>query len=185
MTWSKFDDGYDEHEKVLSAWFATPPNAVGLHVLATTVCNRRLSDGVVPPTWLQTMLPPGGRWRRHYAATLDAAVTSGLFDVLDAGSTAQFVDIAETEIVVGPFPEARYLVHDFLDRHESSVTVKTRRAAKQRSRARERVRPPARVGAPASRPDPTRPDRDLSLLPQQGSEREIPNLVGLAGEGAA
>lgn len=123
MTWSRFDDRYDEHEKIDSAWHAFPPNPVGLHVMATTACNRWLSDGVVRPLWLAGKLPQAKARNAILAAMLELE----LFDLLPAGQQLRVRDGGNHEIVLGPFPEDRYIVHDFLDRHDSSVQVKERR----------------------------------------------------------
>ncbi len=176
MTWSKFDDVYDEHERIEDAWHAFPANPVGLHVMATTACNRWLSDGVIRPRWIAKQLPKTAERRRVLAYMLDAE----LLDMLPAGETREAVDVAGASVTIGPFDEPRYLVHDFLDRHESAQTVKAKRA-KDAQRKREGRHPdsvgrpggrpggrradsdgspphaPAGAPAPASRPDPTRP----------------------------
>lgn len=196
MTWSRFDDGYDEHEKVQDAWHSEPA-AIGLHVMATTACNRWLSDGVIRPRWLQAQLPE----KRLREKTLRVLVDVELFDVIPAGDTITVQDSDDNEIVLGPFEEPRYLVHDFLDRHDSSVQVKARRAAdaerKRRGRRKDSARSPEDVRADADRtppgipadsarnplasrargrvgarphPDPTRPDpQGEGAVPPKGS----------------
>jgi len=131
MTWSKFDDGYDEHEKVDAAWDREPA-AVGLHVMATTACNRWESDGVTRPKWLLGKLPS----KKQRERVLDCMVDVGLFDLLPAGEIREVRDSDGNWITLGPFSEDRYVVHDFLDRHESSVQLRARRdadAARKRS----------------------------------------------------
>lgn len=187
MTWSRFDDGYDEHPKIEAGWFAHPPNPVGLHAMATTCCNRRLTDGVVPPRWLDAML--NGPWSERREAVLETMVRVELFDLLAAGETLAVTDSSGNELRLGPFMEDRYVVHDFLDRHDSSVQVKARRAADAARKRRRTIdfqpdssripgglraestatpdglpsdsgrlaRARERGRAPASRPDPTRP----------------------------
>lgn len=125
MTWSKFDDRYDEHDKVEEAWFRHPPNPVGLHVMATTACNRWLSDGVIKPRWLASMLPKP----KDYETVLATMVDVELFDLLPEGEQATLTDSDGEPVVVGPFAEDRYLVHDFLERHDSKRQVTARRAA--------------------------------------------------------
>lgn len=136
MTWSRFDDGYDEHEKIDEAWHAFPPNPVGLHVMATTACNRWLSDGVIRPRWIAEKLPK----RRDRDQILSEMVAVELLDMLPAGEIRTLIDTANppNEITVGPFPEDRYLVHDFLDRHDSSVQVKDKRRRDADRKARNR-----------------------------------------------
>ena len=154
MTWSRFDDLYDEHEKVEEAWEAEPAT-IGLHVMATTASNRWLSDGVIRPRWLKVKLPNSKLRDR----TLGALVNAGLFDVLPAGQVLRAEDTNGNLIEHGPFPEDRYVVHDFLDRHPSSVMVKERRRADSERKARGRQsdsrRSPRGIQKESARPDPT------------------------------
>lgn len=106
------------------AWFAFPPNPVGLHVLATTACNRWLSDGAIRPRWLNAMLPV----RKTRQRVLAYMVENGMFDLLPAGKSLSIEDKDGWPATVGPFDEDRYLVHDFLQRHECAAHVKDRRA---------------------------------------------------------
>jgi hypothetical protein len=172
VTWSRFDDLYDEHENVEDAWFSAPPNPVGLHVMATTACNRWLTDGVIRPRWLERMLPK----QREREQILDLMVQHNLFDFLPAGQTAELVDSDEAVVVLGPFTEARYVVHDFLDHHDSRRQIKERRTKdaerKRRGRRLDSSETPdgvradsegspkhrASAGARASARVPTRPD---------------------------
>lgn len=191
MPWSRFDDGYDEHERVENAWFAFPPNPVGLHVMATTACNRWQSDGVIRPRWLTTRLPD----RKDRERILAYVVANALFDFLAAGATRELVDSDGNRIVVGPYEEDRYLVHDFLDRHESSVQTRARRALdserKRKGRRPESAGSPGGIradsdvesgGSPLTRgsarpqalPDPTHPNKTEreAATPQSASARE-------------
>lgn len=194
MTWSRFDDGYDEHEKIENAWFDDDAT-IGLHAMATTACNRWLSDGVIRPRWLQHKLPAP----RKRTSVLALMVRHGLFDLLEAGQQRILNDDAGNEIPVGPFDEDRYIVHDFLDRHDSSLMVKDRRrkdAERKKPRTTtesaalpsglhtdsgrnpsgshtdsngSRMRP--REGAPAH-PDPTLPNQDPPSPPKGGRQRD-------------
>lgn len=155
MTWSKFDDGYDEDDPVEEAWFAFPPNPVGLHVQATTACNRWLSDGVIKPRWITYKLPdPAAR-----AAVLAGCVAHELFDLLPVGERRMLVDQDGNEITVGPFAEDRYLVHGFLKYHESALQIKARRAkdaaTKRRNRASQRSPSGVRRDVPTDVPPDT------------------------------
>ena len=185
MTWSRFDDLYDEHDKVQRAWDADHAT-IGIHVMATTACNRWLSDGVVRPRWLLGVLPD----KRERERVLQALVEVELFDVLTAGDTVIVLDSGENEIVLGPYPEDRYVVHDFLERHDSSVQVKERRRKDAERKARVRhssagsppgvrsdITPdsagspgPPRGRARASRPDPTLPS-PTETPPQPPADR--------------
>jgi hypothetical protein len=157
MTWSRFDDGYDEHEKIQDAWDAEPAT-IGLHVMATTACNRWLSDGVIRPRWIQRTLPD----KRHRERVLAVMVEVGLLDLLPAGETRHVTDLADNLVEIGPFDEARYVVHDFLDRHDSSVMVKEkrRRDAERKARGRSGGRLADSVESPRDvRADSTRTPR--------------------------
>ncbi len=79
MTWSRFDDAYDEHEKVQDCWHAFPPNPVGLHVMATTACNRWLSDGVIRPRWITEKLPKPSDQRKLLGHIVEVADRDTLF----------------------------------------------------------------------------------------------------------
>lgn len=169
MTWSRFDDGYDEHEKVDEAW-ERDRAAVGLHVMATTACNRWLSDGVIRPRWLLHKLPN----RRERERTLRALIDVELFDVLAAGQTAVLVDSDGNGIPVGPFPEDRYIVHDFLERHDSSLQVKERRRLDAERKARERAAKNGRTVGPVKRPAGHPADEPTALeppVPPKGNRR--------------
>lgn len=202
MTWSRFDDLYDEHEKIADAW-ESDRATIGMHVMATTACNRWLSDGVIRPRWLAQKLPQP----RERARVLAALVQAGLFDLLPAGEQRVLFDTPvrgqeqPNEIVVGPFDEDRYIVHDFLDRHHSSVQVETKRAqdaARKRNGRQQDTEPspngihaesdgttsgrraesshsragaPA-AGAPASRPVPTQSRPVPPNPPRGGRQRE-------------
>lgn len=122
MTWSRFDDGYDEHEKVQEAWHCAPA-AVGLHAMAITMCARRQTNGVIPVRWIAQMLPAA----RVRNASVRALVDVGLFDILAAGDIAELENPRGGTVTVGPFPEDRYLVHDFLEYNPSTVEVERNR----------------------------------------------------------
>jgi hypothetical protein len=180
MTWSKFDDLYDEHEKVEDAW-EQERATVGLHVQATTHCNRLLTDGVIQPRWINRKLPE----RRERERVLAVMLATGLFDLLPAGETRVIVTKTGEQVTLGPFGEDRYVVHDFLDRHDSKATVMARREAESaRKRAARSKRSPdgqapggradssrtaagiqAESGDPPARVIPTRPDPTETRTP--------------------
>ena len=116
MTWSRFDDRYDEHEQVEDAWFSFPANPVGLHVMATTACNRWNSDGVIKPRWLLTKLPDGKIRERILAAM----VKYELFDLIPAGETRDYATGDGEVVTLGPFDSERYVVHGFFKFHDSA-----------------------------------------------------------------
>lgn len=194
MTWSKFDDGYDEHEKIEEAWDRDRAT-VGLHAMATTACNRWLSDGVIRPKWLRLKLPSKRERERVLRAMLDVE----LFDLLRAGDTLVVTDSDDNEITLGPFDDDRYVVHDFLDRHDSSVQVKAKRKRDAERKAKTRretgnVRSDSKRipsgfqadsagsslasragagGGPPAPPDPTRPDQEPPYPPEGGQAADL------------
>jgi 5-methylcytosine-specific restriction endonuclease McrA len=109
MTWSRLDDLYDDHPKVLAAMHMNPL-AVALHVTAITASSRRESDGLVDPFWLLARVPD--RKRREEALAL--LVRLGLFDVVAVGDVLTLTDSAGFSAEMGPFDEPRYVVHDYL-----------------------------------------------------------------------
>lgn len=169
MTWVKWDDGYDESEKVEDAWDAERAT-IGLHAQATTCCARRETDGVVPPRWLKAKLPE----RRERQRVLAVMVKTRLFDVLPAGETVELPVKRGPAITVGPFDEDRYLVHDYLDHNDSSAYLQARRAADSERKAAggrngnpngfraDSKRNPSGIQAASESPDPTRPDPTTS-----------------------
>jgi hypothetical protein len=186
VTWSKFDDLYDEHEKVEDAW-ERERATIGLHVQATTYCNRLLTDGVIHPRWLRRKLPE----RRERDRVLVVMVECGLFDLLHAGETITVTPKGGGLVTLGPFPEDRYVVHDFLDRHDPKAIVQARREAEaERKRTSRSARSPksvhpdvqadaARTAAgiraasddPPARVIPTRPDPTIPPLPPEGGRK--------------
>lgn len=140
MTWSKFDDRYDENEHVEDAWFEYPPNPVGLHVMATTACNRWLSDGLVRARWIASMLDHHPLMRtKDVAPFLDAMVAHELFDRIKVGDTLTVHDSDGETVVFGPYADVQYVVHNFLLHHDSKRQVKARRSADaERKRAGRR-----------------------------------------------
>lgn len=168
MTWAKFDDGYDDHPKVMAVT-QTNPLAAALHPQAITASARRESDGLVDQFWLQAKIP-SARKRQHALQTL---VELGLFDVLPAGEQRQACDQKGWEVVLGPFEHDRYIVHDFLDFNDSSAYLADRRRRDaERKRGESNGTPrgshPDSNGSPSAsrargsagagpRPDPTRP----------------------------
>jgi 5-methylcytosine-specific restriction endonuclease McrA len=136
VTWSKFDDLYDEHEKVEDAW-EQERATIGLHAMATTYCSRQGSDGVIAPRWIRRKLPN----ERERARVLRALVEVGLFDVLPAGETVVLLDRDGEEVVVGPYAEDRHMVHDYLHHNDSAGKLKRNREWDRRRKELERDRP--------------------------------------------
>jgi hypothetical protein len=181
VTWTKFDDRYDDTGKVKRAWRRNG-YAVGLHAMAATACSRHESDGLVDPEWLSEKL--GALPARARNATLETAVDLKLFDPLPAGQTRTLTDTKGFSVTVGPLGEDAYLVHDYLVYNDSSAYLSERRRKEAVRKAEQRAkheaklsgRTPAPVpaesqqdnnGTPVGRdaesedPDPTRPDPTL------------------------
>ena len=169
MTWSKFDDLYDEHEKVEDAW-EQERATIGLHVQATTYCNRLLTDGAIHPRWLRRKLPD----RRERERVLGVMVDVGLFDLLPAGDILTFSPKEGDPVQVGPFAEDRYIVHDFLDRHDSKATVEARREADAGRKRKGRVKPTPDGVQPDSAADSERTDAGVRGASDDPPARVIP-----------
>jgi hypothetical protein len=74
VTWFKVDDSFHSHPKVL----ATPPEALGLWVVAGAWSSAHLTDGVVPDRVLPLLLPDSPRLARDL-------VTAGLWKRVRGG----------------------------------------------------------------------------------------------------
>ncbi len=167
MTWARFDDGYDDHPKVMAAIHANAL-AAALHPQAITASARRDSDGLVDPFWLLAKVPSAAKRK----AALAVLVELRLFDLLPAGETRTLTDTKGWEVTIGPFSEDRHLVHDYLNYNDSSACIadKRRREAERKARGRttqagrnpgvvraDNERTPAGIQADTDGPDPTRP----------------------------
>lgn len=180
MTWVRFDDIYDDTEKVDGAW-EDEPMTVGLHVQATTHCARHESDGVVSNRWLRRKLPA----TKTRTRVLDAMVKWRLFDLLTAGEIRELPAKRGPAITVGPLTEDHYLVHGYLEHNDSSAYLADRRARDAERKAAggrngspvgirtDSKRSPAGIRADSNgsrngihsdseSPDPTRPDPTAS-----------------------
>lgn len=112
MTWSKFDDRYDDNRKVKKAW-RNDSAAVGLHAMAITYSSRHETDGIVDLDWLEEKMPNAKARERVVGVLVDA----GLFDPIDGD---------------------RFQVHDYLDFNPSSVQLdEKRRKDAERKRQRQ------------------------------------------------
>ena len=179
MSWSRFDDLYDEHDKVEDAW-EQDRATVGLHVMATTHCNRLSTDGVVRPRWLRRKLPT----EKERSRVLAVMVEVGLFDLLPAGEIVTVRDSDGEAITLGPFAEDRHIVHDFLLRHDSSRQVKERRkadavrkaASRRRGRRAESERSPEDVRADSGRtPGGVQPESGASRTCGRAGAQAFPD----------
>lgn len=127
-------------------------------------------------------------------------VEHSLLDLLPAGASVDLLDSDGNVIPVGPFEEDRFLVHDFLDRHDSSIQTKARRAtdaARKRAgrRSESSGSPVGRGsdtgGSPVTRgrgsrrplPDPALPDQNPPQPPASGGSQGTGDALG--GKGLA
>jgi hypothetical protein len=111
MTWFKVDDSFHSHPKVL----ATSPAALGLWVVAGAWSGANLTDGFVPDSALQRLLPDS-------AELADVLVTAGLWRRAKGG----------------------HRFHDWGDYNPNSSDVKKERdAARERMRNLRAKRKPA------------------------------------------
>jgi hypothetical protein len=110
VSWSRFDDLYDDNRKVKKAW-RLQPAAVGLHAMAITYSSRHETDGYVDLDWLEEKLPNA----RNRERVLRALVETGLLEAVDDG---------------------RFQVHDYLDYNPSSAQLQDRRRKDAERKAR-------------------------------------------------
>jgi hypothetical protein len=139
----------------------------------------------VSPVQLERKIPKD----KERAAVLATMLEVGLFDLIPAGEQRVAADSDDVWVELGPFPEDRYAVHDFLERHDSRRQVLDRRrkdsARKTRGVRRDSERIPrgfqaesagipddSLAGAPATRPDPTRPDPVPPCSPPRGGRQK-------------
>jgi hypothetical protein len=167
VTWSRLDDLYDDHPKVLAAMHMNPL-AVALHVTAITASSRRESDGLVDPFWLLARVPD----RKRRVEVLRVLVELALFEVLAPDRAYVFTDTAGFSVTLGPFPDERYVVHGYLDFNPSSAQLQDRRRRdserKAGGRRKESAESPNGVHADTDR-NPSGPSR--------GSARALPQPI--------
>ena len=70
MAWTRIDDDFYSHPKIIEAG----AEAVGFHVMAMSYCARYTLDGHVPPAWFNQL---AGKRARAVAAKL---IEVGLWD---------------------------------------------------------------------------------------------------------
>lgn len=115
MSWSRFDDGLDEHRKVEALIESNELRglaAVGLWTLSITSSNRRLTDGEVSTAALRKLAP------RHGAGLAGELVEVRLYDL----------------------PGAVHVVHDYLDYNPSRASVIEKRRKDSERKAAGRAR---------------------------------------------
>jgi hypothetical protein len=110
MAWSKLDDNFYDHPKVISVWKRNP-GAVGLHCRALTYCARHLTDGVLSVAAVEALSPD----QRDRVGQIEALVEE----------RAWYWDEARSV----------YVIHDFLDYHP---TKGEREAERKKERERKR-----------------------------------------------
>lgn len=124
MTWTKVDDQFHAHPKVLRAWHSYRPS-LGLWALALSYTGAYLTDGHVPDPFVRGALGSATERRRAVSALTD----SGLWVPVERG----------------------WEFHDFHDFNESAAAVLERRASRAPADVRGGARP-ARPRASAQAP---------------------------------
>lgn len=122
MSWVRYDDRFDDVDKVQAAW-ERDRATIGLHVMATTFCARHDTDGVVSNRWLRQKLPTARERNRVLVIMLEER----LFDLLTTGEIREIQPKRGEIVTVGPFAEDVYLVHDYLQHNDSSAYLGQRR----------------------------------------------------------
>lgn len=145
MTWTKLDEGFIDHPKVL----AVGPLAAYLHVSALVYCNRQLTDGVIAKAVVGRLVDWSGVteagavvdvWR-----LVDRLVDAGLWEAnAQAGAQANGAARAVANA---------YVIHDFLvyqpSREEALAKRRVRSEAGRLGGQRSAEARKARSGAPA------------------------------------
>lgn len=85
MAWAKFDDRYDDNEKVKRAWKRSPA-AAALHAHAITWSSRHETDGIVKAEWIQERFDIARMKPKDRKDALDTLIETGLFISLDGES---------------------------------------------------------------------------------------------------
>lgn len=114
MAWSKLDDNFYDHPKVISVW-ARNPGAIGLHVRALTYCARHLTDGDLTPAAVEALSPDQG----DRVGQIEALVEE----------KAWYWDEARSV----------YVIHDFLDYHPSKDEREADRKKERERKRKERA----------------------------------------------
>lgn len=110
--WSRLDDGFFEHPKVIAA--GRDPR--DLYLVALTYAARYLTDGLIPAGVIESL-----------------ALTAGAADAWDAAARLVAVELWE-EVPGG------YLIHDWHDYNESGAAVRERRRKNAERQAAFRAR---------------------------------------------
>ena len=111
MPWSKLDDSFYDHEKVVAAGTL----GAGLFALALSYTARKLTDGFVP----RGMIPRLVADVDDPIALADRLVEAGLFEKVEGG----------------------YQIHDYLDYNPSAAEIKQKREASRRRQRQCRGQP--------------------------------------------
>ena len=138
--WTKLDDGFADHPKVL----AVGHEAERLFVHGLIYCNKLLTDGFIPADVVPRLAPAPG------SAARNGGLADRLVDTIPAGYT-----VGLWERVDGGFH-----VHDFLDHNESRAQVIARRqriAEQRRLAGQGRARSAARANGRFTSETPAEP----------------------------
>jgi hypothetical protein len=190
VAWVKTDDRYDDTRKIKRAWRRNRAT-VGLHAMAKSYCARHETDGLLDLEWLEDRLPDDAEREQVVAVMTDV----NLLEHLPAGERKRITVTrvkkgkpVKVTVTHGPLPEDVYILHDFLEFHESRQEAEERRQKDAERKTRERGgkgreqpadeddlstgsppghnedgdRNPAVLHAVSPSPDPTRPDPTLT-----------------------
>lgn len=158
MTWSKFDDRYDDNRKVKKAW-RLEPATVGIHAMAITYSSRHETDGWIDLDWLIEKLPnPKVRER-----TIKTLIDEGLLETPD-GERFQVHDYLKFN------PSARDLADKRHKDAERKRIAAEKRAAEAADSARNNQTPPAGI------------QPDSNGIPNGFHAESERNLSGIRGE---
>jgi hypothetical protein len=122
MSWAKFDDRYDDHEKIKRVWKRSGLGAA-LHCHAITYSARHETDGMVTTEWIQERFDIARTKPKDRTEAMAALVELGLFELVDG---------------------ERFLVHDYLDYNPSAAELQAKREA---DAERKRKKPPSGLRA--------------------------------------
>lgn len=169
MVWTKLDDGFVSHGKIMGL----SDRAFRLHVTVLVECNRMGTDGIITVRMLKG-LPGPIRW---------PAVKSHVAELVGCMAWEEVPWHGTRPPDAGPGP---WMVHDFLDHNPSAESVKLKNLAAKERMARIRSRehidgvlaneqrtgsdPFAKCSPTPTRPDPSRPDLILTDKGVQGEE---------------
>jgi hypothetical protein len=148
MGWGRLDGKFSGHRKRRLATLA----ADGLLARAISHTAEHEQDGFVDEAWVMQQGSPSERRR-----ALETALRVGLVEPLPPNTTRELVGHAkpglrprDVHVTVGPYDEAGFLVHDYLDFNPSAVEQEERRGRGRAKKREQRAKPRLWNGAQAT-----------------------------------